>query len=328
MHLNTIWKGIPYTLSILWVLVILAKLILDSDEYRRKWYVYFELIAALVGTCLYRKNGVVSFAVIVMFMIFFLRKNAKMWGAIAIAAVCIFFVKGPVYSYLEIESSGKYGMYIGLSQDILGAYYAGGDVSEETLDMINVMTYYNNAEYEYTPTWSYQSYDLRVEPFEFILNYIDTFLRNPISMVRAIIAREDVVWNIFAGADANLRCVNYFGTADQVEGWNEYYPKRIYRSLHNGMAAATQYTASSQWISAIEWRCGVLTLLGIISVVTVAIREGEAGKKYILLVIPVIGQIVSLLLSTGWSDFRYFWPLNLMNMCLILFAAVIRKENG
>ncbi len=78
---------------------------------------------------------------------------------------------------------------IGLSQDILGVYYAGGEVSEGTLQMVYIMTENNNAEYSYNPTGSLQSYDLAVEPVDFIKNYIQTFLRNPVIMARAVIVR-------------------------------------------------------------------------------------------------------------------------------------------
>ena len=86
----------------------------------------------------------------------------------------------------------------------------------------------------------------------------------------------------------------------------------------------TAYTASSQWISAIEWRCGFFSLLGLIAVSVLGARHGF--KRYILLVAPVGGHILSLLLSTGWSDFRYFWPLNLMNMCIVLLSLVLMQK--
>ena len=325
LQLNTIWKDIPYALSLLWTLIILAKLSLDFDEYKQKWYIYIELVTAMVGVFFYRKNGVVAFVMIALMMGIVLRKSIKMWGALAITVILIFVVKGPVYSYFEIEDPGRYGMYIGLGQDILGVYYAEGEVTEDTLQMINVMTGYNNDGYNYTPTMSNQTYSLDVEPAEFIINYLDTFIKNPVLMVRAVIAREDLMWDIFAGLYSRVGCVNLYETMDGKGNWNDYYPERIYRSLYTTMSAATAYTASSQWFSAIEWRCGLLTLLGIAAVLYVVMRKGV--KKYILIVAPIIGQILSLLLSTGWSDFRYFWPLNLMNMCVVLFAIVITRDD-
>lgn len=323
--INTIWKDIPYTLSIFWVLVLTAKFSIDFEEYKGKWYIYFEFVTAMVGMFFYRKNGMVSFIVIAVSLIVVLRKNVKLISSVVICIALIALIKGPVYSHFQIEDSGRKGMYIGLSQDILGAYYAGGEVAESTLQMINVMTSYNNAEYVYNPTWAYQSYDLDIEPKKFIRNYLDTFIKNPVTMLRAVIDREDAIWDIFKGEDARLGTVNFTETQDGVENWNTFYDKRIYRSLYEYTSIETAYTAKSQWLSAIEWRCGLFTLLGMITLVYLMIQKGFC--RYLLIFFPVFGHILSLLLSTGWSDFRYFWPLNLMNMAIILLTPVI-KNNG
>ena len=326
IQINTIWKDIPYTLSVLWVFIILAKLSIDYEEYKRKKYIYLEFIVSMVGVCLYRKNGIVSFVVVTMAAIIILRTNIKIWISSAITIILIFTIKGPIYDYFEVVDPGRCGIYIGLGQDVLGVYYGGGEISENTLEMITMMTDYNNAEYPYTPTWSYASYDVDVSPLQFIANYIDTFMKNPILMLRAVIDREDALWDIFVGRDSILGCVNYYETQDNRFQWNDYYPPRHYVSLYTTMSSATNYTASSQWISAIEWRCGLFTLLGMISVVFVIFRKGM--KKYMLILSPLFGHIMSLLLSTGWSDFRYYWSINLMNTALILVVMVVMNQNA
>lgn len=328
IHLNTIWKDIPYTLSLLWVFVIVVKLVIDNEKYKHTWYIYFELIVAMVGTDLYRKNGVVTFVIVSMCLIPLMKKNIKILASIVICIALIGIVNGPLYSYFEVESPEKRGMYIGLGQDILGVYYNGGEVSEETLMMITNMTNYNNAEYSYTPTWSYQSYDVDVEPVDFIKNYIDTFVKNPIIMLRAIVDREDALWDIYKGEGSILGCVNYTGTMSHAgyEGWDEYYPEREYVSLATEASAASAYTANSQWISAIEWRCGLFTLLGVMVVINLLLKG--SAKKLIVIISPMIGHILSLLLSTGWSDFRYFWPMNLLNMSFVLIMFVLLKNNS
>lgn len=327
IHINTIWKDIPYTLSLLWAFVILAKLSIDYEEYKRKWYIYLEFTISMIGIFLYRKNGMVSFIIIAVAVIIVLRKNIRVWISVTIAIALVITIKGPIYRYFEVEDSGRYGIYIGLGQDVLGVYYAGGEVSENTLKMITMMTDNNNTEYSYIPTWSNASYEVDVTPVEFIKNYIDTFIKNPIIMIRAIIAREDALWDIFMGQDSTLNCVNYYETEDEDTRyrWNDYYPKRHYVSLYTGMSAVTDYTANTQWISAIEWRSGLFTLLGLLSILFVIFMTGF--KKYLVILAPIVGQIMSLLLSTGWSDFRYYWPINLMNVSLILIVLVVLKSN-
>lgn len=324
LHLNTIWKDIPYTISLLWGMVLLAKLSFDFEEYSKKWFIYLEMITALVGIFFYRKNGIVPFILISVMMIVIFRRNIRIWFTILVTVALVAVIKGPVYDYFNVQSTDGKGAYIGLGQDILGVYYAKGEVSDGTLAMINIMTSYNNAEYNYTPTWSEQSYDLDVGLETFILNYIDTFIKNPVLMLRAVVAREDVIWDIYAGADSRLNCVNSYGTMDGQKDWNEYYPPRKYNALYTRMSMATDFTADVQWIAAIEWRCGILTLLGIVAFIYAYMCFGMG--RYIIIVVPALGQILGLVLSTGWSDFRYFWSLNILNFATILFVLVLRQE--
>lgn len=325
IHLNTIWKDIPYTLSLLWAFILTAKLAIDFEEYKSKRYIYVELIVALTGVFFYRKNGIVTFCVIVAALCIVFRKNRRVIASLVTSVVLVGVIKGPVYTYFQVVDPGTGGMYHGLGQDILGAYYSGGEVSEDTLQMITKMTGGNNSEYEYKPTWSAQQYGVDVRPSKFIINYIDTFLKNPILMARAVINREDALWDIYQGQDAILGCVNNTATMDGTD-WNNYYPKRIYRSLYTWMSAATGYTANAQWLSVIEWRCGLLCLLGLASAAWLFIRFGR--RRYLVMVVPAAGHVLSLLLSTGWSDFRYFWPMNLMNACMIWFVIVITGQKG
>lgn len=324
LFLDTIWKDIPYAISLLWSFTIVAKLCIDHEEYEHKWGVYLELIVALVGIFFYRKNGVVPFILISVSLALTLRKDLKALASIVVSLLLIFTIKGPVYQHFEVEDPGKYGMYIGLGQDILGAYYAGGEVSERTLQMINVMTYYNDSEFSYDPTWAEQSYYLDVGVKEFVFNYIDTFLKDPVAMLRAVIDREDALWDIFAGQDTTLGCVNYTFSMDDDEDW--HYPARQYVSLYPIASAAVAYTADSQWISAIVWRNGLFTLLGAISFLFLLFKN--AGGKHLIVVVPAVGQVLSLLLSTGWSDQRYFWPITLLNQALILLTIVIIHEKN
>ena len=321
LHLNTIWKDIPYTLAMLWLLLITAKISIDYDKYKRKWYIYLELFVSLSLIGLLRKNGIVPLIVTAVPLLVVHRKNFKLIAGILASVIFIFYVQGPVYAHYHVIEPGKRGMYVGLGQDILGAYYGGGEVSAETSQMIAVMTKYNTAEYDYNPTWAHQSYDLDVEPAEFVSAYLDTFLKNPILMSRAVLAREDCLWDLFEGRDAVVGNTNYTDTEDGDRRWNEFYERRVFRSIAPGMSALTAGTVEIQWLNTLMWRCGFLTMLGMMTVVFWVCRHGI--RRCLLIVTPLLGQVLSLLLSTGWTDFRYFWPMNVLNLAMIplLFAA-------
>ena len=93
IQINTIWKDIPYTLSLLWTFIIVAKLSIDGDEYRKKWYIYLELVISLVGTDLYRKNGVVTFVIVFLCLIPLMKKNKKIIASLAACIVMIGIIR-------------------------------------------------------------------------------------------------------------------------------------------------------------------------------------------------------------------------------------------
>lgn len=334
VHVVTIWKDIQYSLSLLWAMILLAKLTMDYDYYKSKgrWYIYVELVIALIGVHFYRKNGIVPYVLILFGAFFVLRKSMKAVVALFTTIIVVLAVRYPLYNHFAVQDLGNYGIYIGLGQDILGVYYAKGEVSEDTMAMVTQMTGFNNAEYAYYPTWSNASYHVEVTPGKFVANYMDTFLRNPVIMIRAVLCREDCLWNIFEGKEAVLGCVNYTQTMDGMEGyngrterWNDFYPARQENSFTVRLGDITSYTAENQLLQIIEWRSGLITLIAVVAISMFFLRK--KGKHILTLAVPA-GHILSLLLSTGWSDFRYFWPLNLMNIFMVMFAMYIYNHQN
>lgn len=324
IHLCTIWKDIPYTLSVLWVTVILSKLVLESDRYQKSFYIYLELVVALVFMCLVRNNGIVPYILVGIFAAVLLWKNRRVLIAVSVSVVMVIMVRIPVYHYFEIQNTYTGGEYIGLGQDILGAYYAGGDLSEGTLEMVRVLTANNMGEFSFNPYWALSSYDLNVSKAEFIRNYIDTFLHNPIVMGREIICRQDAVWDLFDGEQAVLGCVGLLNSMDETSDvWASYYPRRNENVLTGQLSRVVQYSSTSQLLRITQWRMGLMTLLGVSSIFILFYKR---KKIPFLIYVPILGHILSLMLSTGWSDFRYYWVINLVSWFIILLLPTITHD--
>lgn len=325
LHLCTIWKDVPYAIALLWLTIIIARVTLERDV-KHKWYIYLEFMTALIFTFFIRQNGMVVYVLTAFFTVIVFRRNVKLLGTVFLSLVLILFIKYPLYSYIGVQDSGG-GIYIGLSQDILGVYYAGGSLSEDTMEMVNVLTDYNNGQYSYNPYWSSSTYNLDVPITAFIKNYINTFLKNPVIMLKEIICRQDCIWDLFGGQNAVLGCVNYTGTQDSIESWNHYYPERVSNQYTYSMQKLQAYGVENQLLNVITWKSGIYTLFTVFTFFSVLIKK--ADKKLWLVFVPFIGQILSLMLSTGWSDFRYYLALNFIAVFVILLVTTIKyKEKG
>lgn len=319
IHLCTIWKDVPYAITTLWLTVIIAKLILEKQT---SIYTYIEFVIASVFTFFIRQNGIVPCILCLGVLFIVMRRNKKMVLSIITSVILIVIVRGPIYSCLNVQDSDG-GMYIGLSQDILGVYYVGGDVSEDTMKMIDVLTKNNAGQYAYDPYWSNASYSLDVSMGKFITNYLDTFIKNPGTMIREIICRQDCVWDLFGGQNATLGCVNNTSTMDGDSIWTSYYQPRHNNAETFDMTRFDALFTSSQLLNTLSWKSGIYTLLTVVSFVYCV----HTKKKHLWIIfLPFAGQVLSLILSTGWSDFRYYWPLNLMTVFIVLISATVGKQ--
>ena len=340
IQINTIWKDIPYTMSLLWSFVIISKLTIDNELYKKKWFIYLELIIALAGVYLYRKNGVVTFWLILICLLPLVLKNIKLLYSCLACLALIFIIQGPLYSHYEVKPSGNRGIYIGLGQDILGVHFGKGELSENAKRIAAELTNNKLDQYSYNPTWSNISYDTTIIPKDFVLTYIDTFIHNPVLMTKAIIAREDAIWDIFPGQGSVLGGVNNQSSIELYqdnpwkemrESWLEHYPRHHPTFVQKIVSKISNVIAYNKLTSILIWRSGLLFLIGIIiCCVMIVIEKQSVIKVVIPLFSPVIAHIVGLVLSCGWSDFRYFWPLNLiiLSICCIFFITVQNRTDS
>lgn len=328
LYLCTIWKDIPYGISLLWLTLIISKLVVDRKYYEGRRKIYIELVIALVLVCFMRQNGIVPYILSVLGLVIFYKKNRKLILSIATSLVLIFVIRGPLYSAIGVVETPETfgGKYIGLGQDILAAYYTGGDLSEEALEIVNVLTNNNRDSFGFNPYWANSSYALDVSMTEFVKIYFDTFIENPTVMIKEILCRNDCIWDVFEGEGARVNLINYLGHWDGNDNWNDYYPPNKYTAWSNFVSKDTTFTGESQLFSILFWRCGVYFLIGIYVFWSMQIKRVQ--KECYLVFVPYVAQILSLVLSTGWSDFRYYWPLNLMIVAILFLGIVAKNDYG
>ena len=314
-YVVTIWKDIPYTICILLATILCAQIISKCNV---DIYYCIKLIIALVGIFMFRKNGPVTYIFCVAFWgcLGFKNKLKNILVSIGITLIMIFIVSGPCYNYFGVkkDENSKGTMYVGLSQELFAAYEYG-KVSNETENMLMVLSHGNLESYEYNPYWANAAYNLDVKPIEFIKCYIDSFIHNPRIMIKAILLRQDCLWNCFPGEKSFVNLVNYYGGWDDTEEWKEYYSERKWTGFSRYVARIVSYQGEDSTLNAIIWRSGI-HLSGMIIVIVAFLI---VSKKYFHLsvIVPILGQIVSLFLSTGWADFRYYWCVNVVSVFIV-----------
>lgn len=316
LHFMTIWKDIPYAISVLWLTILIAKLVLEKNN---GYFIYFELMIALLCTALMRQNGMIVFALIVPFLLYLFRNQWKMWFSCVSSILLVLFVVFPLYTYFDVQKGPVGGKYIGLGQDIMAVYYNGGNLNDTAMNIVNILSYNDLAKFKYNPFHSGSSYNLDISISEFLGAYLDTFVKNPVLMTREIINRQDGVWNLLPTRDGG-----YVGTMDDDPTWrslvqrreNNFFTDRLYEYILNSV--------NNTILSTLEWRVGIWTLFTVLACAVCVILKNN--YKFLILFSVPISHILSLAISSGWKDYRYYWPLTLVGCFLILLTLTISNK--
>ncbi len=331
--INTIWKDIPYAANILWITIILCKIIKPTDVYKpiyTKYLFYIEIFCSIVSVSLLRQNGFVVAIISAVTMLILSTKKFKMSVALILSAIVVLLFNGPFFTYMNIteSESAVNGKYIGLAQDIIGVEVYGGNLSEASKYIVETLID-GNEDYVYTPSNAKSSgiENLNISMSEFIKEYSVTFLNNPSLMTKAILQRNWLMWDLTTTPNGHIGTLAYMQTMDDYDAdnyldWLEISPesKSFIPVLSSFLKTIVEVSTKTPF-SWVFWRVGIYTLIMFACITILLLRK---RMKMIVVFIPVAAQLISLILSTGWADYRYFWPCT---FCVIYGMIFISSFN-
>ena len=323
IHIVTLWKDIPYSISLLWLTLLFAKIISRDQLYTKSILFIIEITLALICVYFFRQNGIVVyiFSVIALIIIFLKRNQFKpLWG-IVFSLIIILMIQFPLYKALNVKSATQGSKYIGLLNDIAGVYFSRGDISKETEDFLEKVVdieefrgthsfYWADSQY-YTPELH------KIKSIEFIGMYIDTFLRNPVLMTNNILCRLDMYWNITKGKRGVINVINFTGCDCGSSGLKNIRIDRRPIFLTSYINRISGFTVTYNPLLVIFWRFGIWIVFLFTTFLFVI-----KNKKFeiLLLGLPILTNILSLALSSGWMDYRYGWSIFITVPFVMLFS--------
>lgn len=316
IQLTTLWKDIPYMISLMWLTLLLMKFVMRNSTYKSNpgWYIQF--VTAVIFTGFFRQNGILpALAIIVIFPI--AAKFSK--KAVCSSAACILLImaiNGPLYKSMNVESAPQL-MFASLANDIMNSYYEGKTVSDEAMGVINRITNNDPDGFGYFPHVvncnpdEPQGYSVA----EFLGIYCENFFRNPKETIMAVAARNTVIWSIAKPYDEGASLVNNLGECNELS----LYPRRIPNRLTHILTDLCNRIAESKIIYLFIWRTGIYNLL-IIMMILLSLCSPKKQKLFHMMpYIPIAANVMALFISSGWSDYRYYWPSMSIGLFLLFF---------
>lgn len=326
IQMVTIWHDIPYMISILWLTILLIKYVLDTKRYENRWGWYLQVVIALVFTALFRQNGIMPVMAVIIFLPVVFKKWKKMLAVSVFSFLMIVLVKQPLYKEMGVYDAPQL-KFFALANDILYCYYNGDEISDEAMEIVNKITFYDPENFEFSA--NYVMYN-GAEPSgysvtEFLKIYMDNVIRNPRDALMAVLIRNSVLWSIAKPQDEIAGLVNYLGERNTYE--ISVYPFRQPNILTEIFSDVCNVVSDNSVLFILYWRTGLYHLfLFFIMGVFITKIEKEKGLIYMIPFVPAVMNLTALFIASGWSDYRYFWPS--MSMSLFLICYFIKVKEG
>ncbi len=315
MMLVTLSKDVYYSLFL--CLMLFSLFMMEKAGYVR-YYVLFGLSSFLIWSI--RPSGVLVIVIVALLGIFFIRNIRNMVLTVVVSIIISVLFNGIIVKVSGAEKTPKGMKYIALYQDILGVYYSGGVLSEDALTLVktgvaDIPDFIN----EYTPYWAYyENYYQKIDdvtvPF-FIACYMDTLIKNPTIMFKAILCRLDMMWDIRPGIDAKETWQWYTSSSGGI--WKHLVNSREENKLTRILDSIGEKSKAYPFKDVI-WRVGIWNIF------LLFLLFGIKEKREKLIVLPLIGFLIAYAASLGWSHYRYYWADELLVfMNLICISAQI-----
>ena len=329
--LTTLWRDVPYTISILWLTILLMKYIMRYEIYKDKVSWYIQYIFAVIFTAFFRQNGILPAVVIIIIFPFVVRFAKKVLLSSLICVLLMGMVVGPLYDFMNVIPAPQQ-KFIPLANDIMLSYYVGEPVSEDAMEVINKMTANDPDNYTFSPY--YVHFLSNYEPSgysvpDFMRIYIGNIIDNPRMMLAAIALRSSAAWSIVRPRDEPATCANFLG--EQVYEQGSYpdewiYPLRKENVLTDILTIVCKGINSVPVLNVIYWRTGIYNLLMLLVAGITFCSSKKQRIYHILPFIPILVHFVCIVFASGWSDYRIYWPSMPVGMFLLFFFFYNRKR--
>lgn len=298
----TLWKDIPYAFTILWLTILTARLLLDTQSCIKSNIFFLECIFSLVCVFLLRQNGFIVYIITVIGWLFIVKGNRKLIFIFITSVLLIFTFNIITNKGLNVEKGPDGGEFLGLGHDIVGVYHSGGEL---TPDALKIAEYLDTGDYSPYEIYGKANFGLDIPVYQFVVSYISTFLKNPVLMTKVILCRMDLSWDIVTGNGGMIGAAGYRETVNKIKEWDNLYPNRKVNILTEVLDRYIDKTVITS-MSYIFWRAGIWLVLVLASCYAWVLLK---QSKMILILLPCFSQMLSLILSTSWPDYRYFYPL-------------------
>ena len=329
--ITDIWKDNIYNILVIWLTYILYCMADDFQKFDHKVSNYILIIVCAVGIYFTRHNGIVPAVFVLVFCLFKGMKERKrklIFTGVTIGIMC-FIVKPTFYNLADVLPNENGIKYIPIVHDIASVLVCnqGENLSNEVVEEMESIIPLEQWTEKFQATDS-DMYTFHTEQFlpnlnkkttgKMLLIYIRAALGDPFRLIGARLMSVQELWSVFKRAGQG----DYLGektNAPEIERDFGFVRKENF--LTETADKMYDIFENSRFLNTIFYRVGLWMDLMIIAVFIVLINRKL--RKFLVVLIPIFGYMVSLLIAMTCQNLRYVWAV--FPIAILFFLLVIAE---
>ncbi len=318
----TLWKDIPYSMSILWLTLLLLEVISSKGRWlAASWRNMVLLGIASFCVSIFRHNGPPIALGTLLALGFVYRAFWKRVAMVFLIAVTIYgAVSGPLYSVLGVKRLSNVYKYQVIVHQVAATVAAGTPLAPEEVQVLDGIMPVEQWKSRYScarVTSLISNSPLNEEKLEKGGSSLgrlwpSLFLRNPGAIVNHVLCSGGLVWNV---SPSQLYLYTIAGGIEEPNEFRLSTSPKLPR-LHHILGVFVKLTQERKLIWLV-WRPAIYLYGTVLLAALAAFRMREAA--WLLFALPALLQSMELFLVCPVQDFRYqfsVYLVGLMSLCL------------
>lgn len=327
----SLWKDVPYSVSLLWLTIIMYKIIEDKSwlDLKKNRVI---LVIVLVIIVLLRHNGILS-SVFSIFSIFMYKrcKRVEIFKLGVISLLIILLFKGPIFYLLKVTPVDEaLKLYTPIQQ--VGAIVSeNDDISESDIDILDkIMPYelwkksymkYSGNTIIYNPNFNMQVFADNKKDFQRL--WLKLLITHPKDAIKNSFTMTSIVWQINQPLDG------YTYTTQKGVDPNNFGIRTVSKipKLNTVIINLIKYTESTKY----NWLYCRPALSMYLILLFGVIYAKRKGAHSLIILVPILCNIAGVIIVNPAQDVRYIYSNFLILPFIFLLGiqkkAIITKKN-
>jgi len=324
----TLWKDIPYSISLLWLTVLTLYIFYSDGRWLNSTKNIVLLIFSLIFSALIRHNGLAPVLLLIAALLIFYRRYWKNIAIITFAVMAVVvLMKGPVYRAMQVVPVSPFQSIVNPLMQVGGIISGNGILTEEEENIMNQILptekwkegYKKYSEVPLAGMEGFNSGYFQTNKRDFLYAWANMALRNPKLAIKAYLDRTAIIWRITNPGD-NTIYTNSRAVDSNSLGFSMEPKLNVVKRITDNILSWFDNT-NLMWLT---WKPATY-MITILIFGFVAVFKN--GYKWLIVILPAIGNTLGLLLITTSDQPRYYYPTLIVAPFIVAAAFIPLKKH-